>query len=62
MTKFLNKKISKTDILRYAEKTNKNVALYMLRCYGLDGFSGTHADYFKLMNYLCENKIQERSC
>lgn len=62
MTEFLNKKVSKTDILKYAEKTNKNVALYMLRCYGLDGFSGSNADYFKLMNYLSEPKVSERSC
>lgn len=54
----MDTKITISDVLKFANRTNNQAACYFLRFYGVENFLGTSQQYMKLMNQLSssENK------
>lgn len=55
-------KISGTEVLEFAARTNKNIAVYLLRSYGMERFDGTQKEYMELMQYLLQPEKQKQTC
>lgn len=55
-------KISGTDVLEFASRTNKNIAAYLLRSYGIEKFDGTQKEYMDLMYYLTKPEKKKQTC
>jgi hypothetical protein len=51
-------KISGVEVLEFASRTNKNIAAYLLRSYGMERFDGTQKEYMELMKYLLQPEKQ----
>lgn len=55
-------KISGTEVLEFAARTNNNTAVYLLRYYGMERFDGTQKEYMELMQYLLQPEKQKQTC
>lgn len=48
----MDTKITISDVLNFASRTNNQAACYFLRFYGVENFVGTTNQYMTLMNQL----------